>query len=67
MGQHRDKLFWMFKRLPDPVPGTGPGLYFIHRIRQHPGRPVAVDGNPGAGSTFRIYFQQAEKPIALPA
>lgn len=59
LGLCRDKLFQMFKRFHNHVPGTGLGLYMIHRIIQNNNGLVEVDSNPHRGSTFRIYFQQA--------
>jgi PAS domain S-box-containing protein len=58
LGLCRDKLFQMFKRFHTHVPGTGLGLYIIHRIMQNNNGLVEVDSNPNLGSTFRIYFQQ---------
>jgi PAS domain S-box-containing protein len=57
--QNRHKLFQMFKRLHTHVPGTGLGLYIIHRIMHNNEGFVEVDSNLHAGSTFRIYFKQA--------
>lgn len=58
LGQYRDKLFQMFKRFHNHVPGTGLGLYIIHRIMQNNNGLVEVDSSPDTGSTFRIYFPQ---------
>jgi PAS domain S-box-containing protein len=56
--QNKNKLFQMFKRFHTHVPGTGLGLYIIHRIMQDNDGFVAVDSNLQVGTTFRIYFKQ---------
>ena len=54
---HKEKLFQMFKRFHNHVPGTGLGLYMINRIMQNNNGYVDVDSTPDKGSTFRIYFR----------
>ncbi|MGV3586513.1 MAG: PAS domain-containing protein [Adhaeribacter sp.] len=55
---HKEKLFQMFKRFHNHVPGTGLGLYMINRIMQNNNGHVEVESKTNEGSTFRIYFRK---------
>jgi len=44
--------------------GTGLGLATIARIVRNHGGFVSVKSEPGAGTTFEIYFPRAEAPVA---
>jgi signal transduction histidine kinase len=57
LDRHRDKLFQMFKRFHNHVPGTGLGLYIINRIMENNNGFVRVESNLNQGTTFRIYFR----------
>ena len=48
------KLFGMFVRLHDHVEGTGIGLYMIKKIITNAGGTIAVQSQPGVGSTFVV-------------
>jgi len=48
------KLFGMFRRLHDHVPGSGVGLYMVKRIVENAGGVVAVQSEEGVGSTFIV-------------
>ncbi|WP_026462002.1 PAS domain-containing protein [Adhaeribacter aquaticus] len=57
LDQHQNKLFQMFKRFHNHVPGTGLGLYIINRIMQNNNGYVQVESKENEGSTFRVYFK----------
>ena len=48
------KLFQMFVRLHDHVPGSGIGLYMVKKIVENAGGTIAVHSQPGVGSTFAV-------------
>ena len=48
------KLFQMFKRLHHHVEGSGVGLYMIKRLITNAGGTIAVQSEPGVGSTFTV-------------
>ena len=50
----QSKLFSMFRRLHDHVPGSGVGLYMVKRIVENAGGVVAVQSEEGVGSTFIV-------------
>ena len=53
--RHRDKIFGLFERLDQRVPGTGVGLALVKRvIEAHRGRVWVESPGRGAGSSF--YF-----------
>jgi two-component system, OmpR family, phosphate regulon sensor histidine kinase PhoR len=59
--EHLPRLFERFYRV-DPsrsrkVGGTGLGLAIVKHIAQAHGGKVAVESNPGQGSTFTVYLQ----------
>ena len=54
--KHGAELFQLFRRLHTHTPGTGVGLYLVHRIVEATGGTIAVDSQPGEGATFRIRF-----------
>jgi signal transduction histidine kinase len=52
------KLFSMFKRVHTHVEGSGIGLYIVKRIVENNGGRIAVESQPGKGSTFTVYFRK---------
>ncbi|QIX59684.1 PAS domain-containing protein [Hymenobacter sp. BT18] len=52
------ELFTMFRRLHSHVEGSGLGLYMVKRSVENAGGHVSVVSEPGAGSTFSVYFRR---------
>ena len=52
------KLFQMFSRLHDHVPGSGVGLYIVNRIIKNNGGYIQVNSKVEAGTTFHLYFKR---------
>ncbi len=50
------KLFGMFRRLHDHVPGSGMGLYMVKRIVENAGGTIVVHSQLDEGSTFTVSF-----------
>lgn len=50
------KLFGMFQRLHTHVEGSGIGLYMVKKIMENAGGTIAVQSEPGVGSTFTVSF-----------
>jgi signal transduction histidine kinase len=50
------QLFGLFQRLHTHVEGTGVGLYITKRLVEHAGGRIAVQSQPGAGTTFTVTF-----------
>lgn len=53
-----NKIFSLFKRLHDHVPGNGVGLYVIKRIIENYQGKIEVQSEVGKGSIFRVYFRK---------
>lgn len=62
--KHGNKLFGMFNRFHDHVPGSGVGLYIVKKIVESKGGKIEVDSTPGEGTTFYFYFCHAESENA---
>jgi signal transduction histidine kinase len=56
--RHEDKIFALFKRLPNHVEGTGIGLYMVKRMLENAGGRIQVESKVGTGSTFSVYFKR---------
>jgi signal transduction histidine kinase len=52
--EQQGKLFGMFRRLHNHVPGSGMGLYMVKRIVENAGGTIAVQSQPDEGSTFSV-------------
>ena len=50
------KLFGMFQRLHTHVEGSGIGLYIVKKIIENAGGTIAVQSQPGIGTTFTVSF-----------
>ena len=54
--KNHDKLFQMYKRFHNHVPGTGLGLYIVKRIMDNNQGYIEVESIINEGTTFKIYF-----------
>ncbi|MDQ4141880.1 MAG: PAS domain-containing protein [Bacteroidota bacterium] len=52
------KLFQMFSRLHDHVPGSGIGLYIVNRIIKNNGGYIEVESKVNEGTSFNLYFKR---------
>jgi len=52
--EQQGKLFGMFRRLHNHVPGSGMGLYMVKRIVENAGGTIVVQSQPHEGSTFSV-------------
>jgi signal transduction histidine kinase len=53
------QLFHMFRRLHSHVEGSGVGLYMVKRLVENAGGTIAVQSQPGVGSTFTLVLPLA--------
>ncbi|MFC5272062.1 PAS domain-containing protein [Adhaeribacter terreus] len=61
LARHKEKLFQMFKRFHNHVPGSGIGLYIVNRIVKNMGGMLELESEVGHGSTFKISLPHKEK------
>jgi signal transduction histidine kinase len=57
LSRYRQELFKLFQRFHEHVPGSGVGLYLVHRLVEKAGGRVEVESEVGRGTTFRVYLQ----------
>jgi PAS domain S-box-containing protein len=50
----QQQLFRMFQRLHSHVEGSGVGLYMVKKIVENAGGTIAVQSQPGVGTTFSV-------------
>ncbi|RZK56787.1 MAG: HAMP domain-containing histidine kinase [Hymenobacter sp.] len=58
-GNQQSRLFALFQRLHTHVEGSGVGLFMLKRIVDNAGGQIAVNSQPGTGSTFTITLPRA--------
>jgi signal transduction histidine kinase len=60
LSEHQQsQLFTMFRRLHTHVEGSGVGLYLLKRTVENAGGRIAVQSQPGVGSTFTVTLPRA--------
>ncbi|MCC9137159.1 PAS domain-containing protein [Pontibacter silvestris] len=57
MNKHQSKLFQMFKRFHNHVPGSGLGLYIVNRLLTNQGGYINIESKLDEGTTFYLYFR----------
>lgn len=57
MNKHHNKLFQMFKRFHNHVPGSGLGLYIVNRLLTNHGGYINIESKLDEGTTFYLYFK----------
>lgn len=54
--RHKSKIFGLYQRFHDHVPGKGLGLYLVKTQVEAMGGDIKVESEPGQGTTFTIVF-----------
>ncbi|WP_345243932.1 PAS domain S-box protein [Nibrella saemangeumensis] len=59
--KYKDRIFQMFQRLHtrSEYPGTGIGLAICRKVAENHGGAIAVNSEPGHGTTFTVYVPVA--------
>ncbi|MBF9222379.1 PAS domain-containing sensor histidine kinase [Hymenobacter ruricola] len=58
LARHGAELFQLFRRFHPDVPGSGVGLYLVHRLVHQAGGQVEVSSVPGEGTTFQLILPE---------
>ena len=58
----QEQLFRLFRRLHSHVSGSGVGLYMVKKIVDNGGGTIAVQSQPGVGSTFTVTLPVPHPP-----
>ena len=56
--KHGKDLFHVFRRLTDKADGSGIGLYIVKNLLEGNGGKIAVESEPGRGSTFICFLKE---------
>ncbi|RAU84013.1 PAS domain-containing sensor histidine kinase [Pontibacter arcticus] len=58
INKHQNKLFQMFKRFHNHVPGSGLGLYIVNRLLTNQDGYITIESTLNKGTAFYLYFKQ---------
>jgi PAS domain S-box-containing protein len=58
LARHGRDLFQLFRRFHPEVPGSGVGLYLVHRLVHQAGGRVEVESVVGEGTTFSLFMPE---------
>jgi signal transduction histidine kinase len=56
LGNSKDIIFRLFKRMHTHTEGTGVGLYIVNSLVESHGGTIEVNSEINKGTTFKIYF-----------